>query len=57
MSLQYKNKRQEIQENLSNDLFAFLSFYISNAKHIRFILSRVAKLPGQSVYMENIYLA
>jgi hypothetical protein len=57
MSLKYKNKRQEIQENLSNDLFAFLSFYISNAKHIRFILSRVAKLPGQSVYMENIYLA
>jgi hypothetical protein len=37
MSLKYKNKHREIQENLSNDLFAFLSFYISNAKHIHSI--------------------
>jgi hypothetical protein len=37
MSLKYKNKRREIQENLSIDSYVFLSYYISNAKHIHSI--------------------
>jgi hypothetical protein len=37
MSWKYKNKRREIQENLSNDSYVFLSYYISNAKHIHSI--------------------
>jgi hypothetical protein len=56
MSSKYKNKRQEIKENLSIDSYLFFSYYISNAKHITFYLGR-PELPGQSVYMENIHLA
>jgi hypothetical protein len=37
MSLKYKNKRREIQENLSIDSYVFLSYSISNAKHIHSI--------------------
>ena len=34
MSSKYKNKRRAIQENLSIDAYVFLSYYISNVKHI-----------------------
>jgi hypothetical protein len=33
MVLKYKNKRREIQENLSNGSYIFLSYYISMTKH------------------------
>jgi hypothetical protein len=56
MSLKYKNKRRDIQENLSNGSYVFLSYYISNIK-AHTLLSRAAELPGQSVYMENIHPA
>jgi hypothetical protein len=38
MLLKYKNKHQEIQENLPNGSYVFLSYYISNTKHIHSIL-------------------
>jgi hypothetical protein len=37
MSLKYKTKRPEIQENLSNGSYVFLSYSISNTKHIHSI--------------------
>jgi hypothetical protein len=47
----YKNRRREIQENLSIDSYVFCSYYISNAKHIHSILggrvTRVKCLHGK----------
>jgi hypothetical protein len=50
MSWKYKNKRREIQENLSNDSYVFLSYYIFQMQST-YIPSRAAELPRQSVYM------
>jgi hypothetical protein len=37
MSSKYKNRHRQIQQNLSINLYVFLSYSISNAKHIHFI--------------------
>jgi hypothetical protein len=49
MSSKYKNKRREIQENLSINSYVFLSYYIFQMQNTfnqsTYILSRAAELP------------
>jgi hypothetical protein len=56
MSSKYKNKRRAIQENYLS-ICMYFSAIIFQMQISTYILFRAAELPGQSVYMENIYLA
>jgi hypothetical protein len=54
MPLKYKNKRREIQENLSNGSYVFLSYYISNIKAHTFYLGQPS-YPGK-VFTWKIFI-
>jgi hypothetical protein len=54
MYLKYKNKRREIQENLSNGSYVFLSYYISNIKAHTFYLGQPS-YPGK-VFTWQIFI-